>query len=110
MAGLIKHDGVHVSKKAKQSSELGINNLSGVYVGEVVDNTDSLYTGRIKIRISEFGSKNSERVCLLSTPFGGHTKITDSGDDETKEAQAPISYGMWPQPPEIGTNVVVAYT
>ena len=75
MAGLIKHDGVHVSKKAKQSSELGINNLSGVYVGEVVDNTDSLYTGRIKIRISEFGSKNSERVCLLSTPFGGHTKI-----------------------------------
>jgi len=110
MAGLIKHDGTSVSNRGKQSSEVGINNLSGIYVGEVIDNSDSLYTGRITVRISEFGAKTSERVCLLATPYGGHTKIQDSGDDETKEAQAPTSYGLWPQPPEVGTNVIIAYT
>ena len=110
MAGLIKHDGVHVSNRAKQSSELGINNLSGIYVGEVINNSDSLYSGRITVRISEFGAKTSERICLLAIPYGGHTKIQDSGKDVTKEAQAPVSYGMWPQPPAIGTNVVIAYT
>lgn len=110
MAGLIKHTGVKVSGIAKQSNEAGINNLSGIYVGEVIDNADSLYTGRISVRISEFGAKTSDRICLLATPFGGHSKIQDSGNDEKKEAQAPVSYGMWPQPPEIGTNVVIAYT
>ena len=107
---LIKHDGVVVSKRGKQSSAMGINTLSGIYIGEVIDNKDSLYTGRITVRISEFGAKKNERICLLSTPFGGHTKITDSGGNVTKESHAPVSYGMWPQPPEIGTNVVIAYT
>ena len=110
MAGLIKHDGTSVSGRGKQSNEAGINNLSGIYVGEVIDNSDSLYTGRITVRISEFGAKSSERICLLAIPFGGHTKIQDSGKDPKKESQAPVSYGMWPQPPEIGTNVVIAYT
>ncbi len=54
--------------------------------------------------------KITTRVCLLATPYGGHNKIQDSGDDVTKEAQAPSSYGLWPQPPEVGTNVVIAYT
>jgi hypothetical protein len=107
---LMKHDGVHVSRRGTQHNQSSINTLSGIYVGEVIDNTDSLYTGRITVRISEFGSKDSTRVCLLATPYGGHTKIQDSGDDETKEAQAPTSYGLWPQPPEVGTNVVIAYT
>lgn len=110
MAGIIKHDGVNVSNRAKQSSDLSINNLSGVYVGEVTSNKDSLYTGRITVHFSDFGSKDNDHICLLSTPFGGHTKIKDSGDDETKEAQAPVSYGMWPQPPEVGTNVAVCFT
>ena len=107
---LMKHDGVNVSRRGTQENQMSINTLSGIYVGEVVDNTDSLYTGRITVRISEFGSKDSTRVCLLATPYGGHTKIQDSGDKVTKEAQAPSSYGLWPQPPEVGTNVVIAYT
>ena len=106
----IKHDGVHVSNVGKPNSAVGINNLSGLYIGEVIGNEDSLYTGRITVRISEFGAKNNERICLLAIPFGGHTKLTDAGNDETKEAESSISYGMWPQPPEIGTNVDLAYT
>jgi len=110
MAGYILNDGYNVSRKGKQSSEHNINTLSGLYIGVVMDNADSLSLGRITVQISDFGSKDNQRICMLSTPFGGHTAIKDSGDDETKESQAPMSYGMWPQPPEIGTNVVVAYT
>ena len=106
----IKNDGVNVSRDVSQSSAFHINNISGIYIGEVTDNSDVLHTGRIKVRISDFGPVNADRICLLSTPMGGHTQIKDSGDDETKESQAPISYGFWPQPPEVGTNVLVAYT
>ena len=110
MSGLLQHDGVTVSDRGKQGSSISINNLHGVFIGEVMNNKDSLHTGRITVRISEFGSKDTERICLLSTPFGGHTRIQDSGDNVTKESQAPMSYGLWPQPPEVGTNVVVVYT
>lgn len=109
-ADVIKHDGVNVSRRAKQSSEPGINNLSGVYVGEVVDNKDSLYTGRISCHISDFGNDSTPRICLLCIPYGGHTEIKASGDDETSDVQSVVSYGMWPQPPEIGTNVLIAFT
>lgn len=107
---VLKKDGIEVSKRVGPNSVVGINNIQGTYIGEVIDNVDSLYTGRITVRINDFQSQDAEHICLLALPFGGHTKIKDSGDDKTKEAQAPISYGMWPQPPEIGTNVVVVFT
>jgi len=110
MAGVVKKDGIEVSLRSKGNSVPGINNLNGVYIGEVINNKDSLYTGRITVRINDFQSQDAEIICLLALPFGGHTSIKDSGDDETKEAQAPVSYGMWTQPPEIGTNVIVAFT
>ena len=110
MAGHIRHSGVHVSDRGKPNSQLNINTLAGIYIGVVLNNTDSLYTGRITVRLIDFGSKDSETICMLSTPFGGHSKISDSGQDITKEDESPVSYGMWPQPPEIGTNVVVAFT
>ena len=40
----IKDDGVHVSKSARQSSAFNINNISGLYIGEVTENSDALYT------------------------------------------------------------------
>ena len=43
------------------------------------------------------GAKDNERICLLATPYGGHTKINESGSDKTKESQAPVSYGLWSQ-------------
>lgn len=107
---ILKKNGVEISKKTAPNSVVGINNIQGMYIGEVIDNVDSLYSGRITVRINDFQSQQAEHICLLALPFGGHTEIKDSGDDKTKEAQAPMSYGMWPQPPEIGTNVVVMFT
>jgi len=110
MAGILKSDGVKVSKRGLQGGSENINTLHGIYIAEVITNTDSLYTGRITVRIADFGSKDTETICLLAVPFGGHTKILDSGKDVTLDSETPVSYGMWPQPPEVGTNVVVAFT
>lgn len=104
-------------EKVKQGSLGGVNLLNGVYVGTVIANDDSIYTGRIKVHFPEFGAKSAPYHVLLVTPFGGYTSPKDSsgdptqyGSDESSEQGAPKSYGMWPQPPAIGTEVICAFT
>jgi|TARA_R110000803_G_scaffold57086_4_gene114936 hypothetical protein len=94
---------------------------AGQYVGIVTDNTDSIYTGRVSVRFGEFGSLSDsevDHICLLCTPYGGVTSTTaesvtgdekEYGKDGTSESGTPKSYGMWPQPPTIGTSVLVAF-
>jgi|TARA_R110001599_G_scaffold11584_6_gene54952 hypothetical protein len=94
---------------------------SGQYIGIVTDNADSMYTGRISVRFGEFGSlKDSEvdHICLLCTPYGGITSTstddvtseeTEYGNDGTSENGTPKSYGMWTQPPAVGTSVLVVF-
>jgi len=94
---------------------------AGQYVGIVTDNTDSMYTGRVSVRFGEFGSladSEVDHICLLCTPYGGVTgttaaDVTDDekayGKDGTSENGTPKSYGMWPQPPAVGTSVLVAF-
>ena len=118
MAGsVIKTSGVNIAGRGKQESNHNVNNLSGTFIGVVTDNKDSLYTGRITVKISDFSSTDADRICLLAIPFGGVTDILGSansettyGDIEGSEGGSPKSYGMWPQPPAIGTNVVVVFT
>ena len=104
-------------EKVKQGSLGGVNLLNGVYVGTVIANDDSIYTGRIKVHFPEFGAKSAPYHVLLVTPFGGYTSPKDSsgdptqyGTDDSSEQGAPKSYGMWPQPPAIGTEVICAFT
>lgn len=123
----MKSTGVNTPKRATHNSKHGLNVLSGIHIGVVTDVTDSLNTGRVKVRIGEFGSdRNSgaEHTCALSTPFGGVTQLAGSigdneavqgtagftGEESGSEQGAPSSYGMWPQPPAIGTEVIVAFT
>ena len=101
----------------KQGSLGGVNLLNGVYVGTVVANDDSIYTGRIKVHFPEFGNQSAPYHVLLVTPFGGYTSPkeasgdpTQFGEDEKAQGGAPKSYGMWPQPPAIGTEVICAFT
>lgn len=91
----------------------GINNLNGAYIGVVTKNTDSLFTGRVSVSISDFGTtpgSDNDIICLLSTPFGGIAGIQSSTQSEKDAAGSPRSFGMWPQPPGIGTSVVVLFT
>lgn len=92
----------------------------GQYIGVVTDNSDSMYTGRVSVRFGEFGSlKGSEidHVCLLCTPYGGVTDTEDYvkdktayGEDGTSTNGTIKSYGMWVQPPAVGTTVLVVFT
>lgn len=117
MVNKIKTTGLHVSQRGTQNSKYNINTLAGTYIGLVIDNVDSLSTGRITVRLSDFTSADADRICLLSTPYGGNTDIKESADDPTaygdsgtNQNGSPKSFGMWPQPPAIGTNVVVLFT
>lgn len=112
MAGYNVRSNNSQQPKSTKNEVFGINNIDGLYIGTVTDNSDSLYTGRIKVRIPEFGSDpNGENsiLCLLSTPFGGITSVKDSTEQITSDQGSPRSYGMWPQPPEVGSRVVVAF-
>ena len=61
MAGTsIKTAGYEVAGRGKQESKYNINNLNGMFIGEVIKNSDSLFTGRITVRISDFNGNVSE--------------------------------------------------
>lgn len=117
MSGVIKGENVNIPKRGQQGGAAGINVINGVFVATVTDTTDSIYTGRIKVQIPEFGSNSSPRWVLLVTPFGGITQYkeasknpTQYGTNEGGEGGTPKAYGMWPQPPAVGTEVLVAFT
>lgn len=106
-----------VPEKVQQGSLGGVNLLNGIYVGTVVSTVDSIYTGRIQVHFPEFGANSSPYWVLMVTPFGGYTSPKDSsgdptqyGNDESSESGSPKSYGMWPQPPAEGTEVICAFT
>tara|TARA_R110002074_G_scaffold73529_1_gene168829 strand:+ start:3437 stop:4651 length:1215 start_codon:yes stop_codon:yes gene_type:complete len=104
----IKTTGVDVAKKANVSQGYNVNNISGVYVGEVIKDGDSQHNGRVTVKIPELGS-TSERIILLTTPFGGNTDLGDEYSDPTSYEGSPKTYGLWPQPPAIGSNILVAF-
>ena len=108
----------------------------GPYVGVVVNNADSLYSGRLQVWIPSFGGNSTEKTSWhtvsYANPFYGITpyKATDSitkatsastfraGEsnpltagylDNTKRRKETRSFGMWTQPPEIGTRVLVVF-
>lgn len=104
-----KTQGVNVAKRANVSQGYNINNLNGIYVAEVVEDIDAQHNGRIKVKIPELGADTS-RIILLTVPYGGNSEIKDSADDVEIEQGSPTTYGMWPQPPAVGSNVIVGMT
>lgn len=106
----IKTTGAIVPRRANPSQGYNVNNLHGVYIGEVISDEDSQKNGRVTVRISDVETAQSERIVMLATPFGGNTDIPSSTDDEQSFEGSPKSYGMWPQPPAPGTNILVAFT
>jgi len=101
--------GVHVAKSAQATQGYNINNLNGIYIAEVINDGDAQHNGRVTVKIPEFGAA-SKRTVLLTTPFGGNTEIKASADNPEIEEGSPITYGMWPQPPAVGSNILVGFT
>jgi hypothetical protein len=102
-------DGVNISKRANAGQGFNSNILNGIFVAEVVNDNDAQHNGRVTVKIPEFGG-NTERIVLLTTPFGGNTEIKDSTDNVETESGSPTTYGMWPQPPAVGSNILVGFT
>lgn len=122
MSYRIKTENVNIPDYAKHSNGKNVNKLNGTYLGIVVDNEDAQHSGRIEIRIAEFGQTSFSKqryIGLLVSPYGGTTAFTGEslsnngeiyGEDEESTNGTPKSFGMWIQPPPIGTEVVVIFT
>ncbi len=106
------------SKKVRDAYNQNVMNKSikipaGVYRGHIIDTADPRGMGRVKVSIAKFyGLAPSEEVlspeehigavwCRFMTPFGGTTPIGNGGQR---------SYGMWGQPPDLDTEVLVAFS
>ena len=81
-------------------------------VGEIMENSDPTYMGRLWVYIDEKGrdKKNEDNWKIVSycSPFYGATNIEhNSTNDEFHETQQ--SYGMWMTPPDIGTLVLCCF-
>jgi len=116
MSGFFRSDGTTTPDRVKQGGLAGVNRSIGLYIGVVTDTKDSLFLGRITCRIPEFGSETPTNVLLVS-PFGGVTNTLDAvsdvkafGENEEVTGGTPKTYGMWPQPPAVGTEVLVGFT
>src|SRR5210317_41754 len=93
----------------------GLKIPAGVYRGIVVDTADPRGMGRVKVNVGKFYggvAKDSQEVdpddflgavwCRFMTPFGGTTRSSGTGGQRT--------YGMWGQPPDRDTEVLVAFS
>jgi hypothetical protein len=91
-----------------------LSNIQGNYIGQVTNNQDSTYMGRVHVHVPLLGDKNTNFICLMCAPFGGAQSVNPDSPSEIAEqdkniCNAPKSYGMWTQPPEPGTRVLVSF-
>jgi len=107
-----KSNNHNMPDRVKQGGKNGINTISGVYPAIVVKNQDSTNLGRIEVRIPEMGNPTSKatRMISLVSPMAGIDGLYDAADDVKADSGTAKSYGMWPQPPAVGTEVLVAFT
>ena len=118
MSAVIRNSGITQDGKLDRTKALNKNVPVGLYTAIVTSNMDATYTGRIRVRIPEFGStkKNSkqkmigaEHIILLLLPMGGVTSNVDTSKDVNDKDTTVKSFGIWPQPPAVGTTVMVQF-
>jgi len=112
MGAIIRNSGIRKDSKLDRTSILNSNVPVGLYTAIVTSNEDATYTGRIKVRIPEFGSTKdnpTEHIILLMIPMGGVTSNVDTSKDVSDENTTVKTFGIWPQPPAIGTTVMVQF-
>lgn len=109
----------------------GLKIDSGTYVGVVMDNVDELYNNRLAVWISSFGGDPKEKVSwkIVSyanpfygiTPYSTTKKLINSTSSSNSQNPSTVgfgentndeiqTFGMWTQPPAIGTKVLVVFT
>jgi len=99
----------------RPDSKKDANLTHGIYLAKVVNNTDDFLTGSIEVEIPALyrstgqGVKSIKKV-QFSTPFGGISpNVVVKPEDTEKYENTQQSYGMWFQPPDVGSMVLVAF-
>ena len=88
---------------------------NGIYLAKVVNNKDEFFTGSIDVEIPALHRTTGKKVKSIkkvrfATPFGGISSLDNVKRDETEKFEnTQQSYGMWFQPPDIGSMVLVAF-
>jgi len=95
----------------------------GIYFGEVVSAKDPSMNGRLKVYIPALHKKRSGQAkrggdgseeatfnCIWTSPYAGGTNYADENINMKEDYRGSLkSYGLWMHPPDIGTQVVVAF-
>jgi hypothetical protein len=90
----------------------GVPAEGGPFIGEIMNNIDSIRSGRLQVYIEAFGggdklNKSLWRTVKYLPPFYGVTQKPPGGvAGEGTWTGNPHSYGMWFTPPDIGVKVL----
>lgn len=124
------------TKAENREFRSGLRIAPGTYVAVVMNNKDMRYAGRLEVWVSSFGGAPSDPMTWKTvsyanpfygiTPFSSNKQILedqgalDAGQavgggqpnnpEKQKKEEDIKSYGMWVQPPEVGTRVLVTFT
>lgn len=102
-----------VAEKAK-----GKRISPGPYIGIVMNNIDSMRSGRMQVWIAELGGdkqdQKSWKTVSYCSPFFGVTPSMGkdgarTADDQSFTPGSPHSYGMWFVPPDVGVQVMCIF-
>ena len=101
--------------KTRPNPKKDMNFVSGIYLAKVVNNADEFLTGSIEVEIPSLYRSTGKGVISVikvqySTPFGGISpNLTVKPENTEKYENTQQSYGMWLQPPDVGSMVLVAF-
>lgn len=88
---------------------------NGIYLATVINNKDEFLNGSLLVEIPGLHKTSGSKVKTIkkvkfSTPFGGISNTKNVKPDETEKFEnTQQSYGMWFSPPDVGSQVLVAF-
>ena len=102
----------HGRPKGSKFDRGGVPADMGPYIGEVMNNVDTIRSGRLQVYIEQFAGGDKTNTALWRTvrylpPFYGITQKPNGGaaGDGTWTSNQ-HTYGMWFTPPDIGVRVM----
>ena len=105
--------GSYYGTKSLEDERKGYRQYNGIYIGKVISNADTKRTGRLTVQISFINAnphENRTYSAMYVSPFLGSTRLQDiDPSDVTAYEGTSKTYGMWVQPPDVGSMVLVAF-
>ena len=96
------------------NAQTGIAVNPGPFIGEVMQNKDPLYSGRLLVYIPDMGGdpalESSWDLVRYMSPFYGVQPLSNRLLKNKEQTPDVIeSYGMWMNPPDVGVKVLIMF-